>query len=140
MMLGNWSQHSFVDADDPANEYKNSITIINHKFNQRCWNDGYHISHHIRPSLHWTEHPNHLLDNKQEYADNGAIVFEGIEFGGVWFYLMKKDYEKLASHVVNINNMYESKEEIISILKHRTKKIPKTGLTMDSIRQNKQAA
>lgn len=140
MMLGNWAQHSFVDADDPANEYKNSITVINHKFNQRCWNDGYHISHHIKPSLHWTEHPAHLMENKQEYADNGAIVFEGIEFGGVWYYLMKKDYDKLASHVVNINNMYESDEEIIKILKQRTKKIPKTGLTMDSIRQNRQAA
>ncbi len=104
MMMGNWAQHSFIDASEPENEYKNSITCINHRFNQRCWNDGYHISHHIKPSLHWTEHPKHLLDNKDEYAKNKAIVFEGIEFGGVWFNLMKKDYEKLASHVVNINN------------------------------------
>mgnify|MGYP001161085410 FL=1 len=140
MMLGNWAQHSFIDSMDPANEYKNSITVINHKFNRRCWNDGYHISHHVKPALHWTDHPAHLLENKQVYADNEAIVFEGIEFGGIWLNLMKKNYQKLASHVVNINGMYKSEEEIIAILKARTKKIPKTGLTMDSIRKLNRAA
>ncbi|MCB9227177.1 MAG: fatty acid desaturase [Chitinophagales bacterium] len=131
MMLGNWSQHSFVDPEDPGNEYKNSITCVNHKFNQRCWNDGYHISHHVKPSLHWTDHPKHLTENKEVYAKNKAIVFEGIEFGGVWYYLMKKDYDKLASHVVNINNTFSSKEEIIALLKKRTQKIEPTGLTME---------
>jgi fatty acid desaturase len=140
MMLGNWAQHSFIDANDPANEYKSAITVINHKFNQRCWNDGYHISHHVKPSLHWTDHPAHLLDNKQVYADNGALVFEGIEFGGIWLNLMKKNYTKLASHVVNINNMYDSEEEIIAILKKRTKRIAPTGLTMDSVRAANKAA
>lgn len=140
MMLGNWAQHSFVDASDPANEYKSAITVINHKFNQRCWNDGYHISHHIKPALHWTEHPSHLLDNQQEYADNGALVFEGIEFGGIWLNLMKKDYKKLASHVVNIKGMYKNDDEIIAILRARTQKIEPRGLTMDSIRAANKAA
>lgn len=140
MMLGNWAQHSFVDKDEPENEYKSAITVINHQYNQRCWNDGYHISHHIKPSLHWTEHPNHLLNNKQEYADNGAIVFEGIEFGGVWLALMKKDYEKLASHVVNINGMYKNNDEIIAVLKKRTQKIEPTGLTMEKVRERQKAA
>ncbi len=140
MMLGNWAQHSFIDASDPANEYKSAITVINHRFNQRCWNDGYHISHHVKPSLHWTNHPAHLLENKQVYADNGALVFEGIEFGGIWYNLMKKDYDKLASHVVNINGMYNSLEEIIAILKERIKPIAPVGLTMDSIRAAKKVA
>lgn len=140
MMLGNWAQHSFVDADDPANEYKNSVTCINHKFNQRCWNDGYHISHHLKPSMHYTEHPQHLLDHKEEYAANKSIIFHGIEFGGIWLRLMKKDYQGLADYVVNINNTFESDEEIIALLKHRTKKIPKNGLTMDSLRAQQHVA
>ena len=56
-MMGNWTQHAFVDGEDPGNAYKNSITCINVKYNKKCWNDGYHISHHIRPAMHWTEHP-----------------------------------------------------------------------------------
>ena len=125
MMLGNWTQHAFVDKDDPGNPYKNSITCINVKYNHKCWNDGYHISHHIKPTLHWTEHPNHLLENLDEYAQNKAIVFDGIDFLKVWIYLLRHDYSKLADHVVNINNTFSSKEEIIAIMKSRVEKIPK---------------
>ncbi len=57
MMVGNWAQHAFIDAGDPSNHYKNSITCINTKYNHKCWNDGYHISHHVKPNMHWTEHP-----------------------------------------------------------------------------------
>jgi fatty acid desaturase len=123
MMLGNWAQHSFVCREDPGNEYKNSISCINNIYNQRCWNDGYHISHHVKPSLHWTEHPNHLKDNKDEYARNKALVFDELNFGSIWYYLMSKNYEKLADHVVNINNMFESKDEVIELLKFRTARI-----------------
>lgn len=126
MMLGNWAQHSFVCVEDPSNEYKNSITCVNAIYNHRCWNDGYHISHHVKPTLHWTEHPNHLLDNKEDYAKNKALVFDEMHFGLIWLLLMKKDYETLASHVVNINNTFSSKEEIIELLKARTQKIPES--------------
>jgi fatty acid desaturase len=132
MMLGNWAQHSFVCSKDPGNEYKNSITCINNIYNQRCWNDGYHISHHVKPSLHWTEHPIHLMNNKEDYAKNKALVFDGLNFGSVWYYLMSKNYEKLADHVVNINNTFQSKEEIISLLKERTQRIPESNSSIEN--------
>jgi fatty acid desaturase len=122
MMMGNWAQHSFVDPEDPANLYKNSITCINTPYNKKCWNDGYHISHHIKPAMHWTEHPNHLQENLSEYVENKALVFEGVEFLYVWTNLMGKRYERLASHLVNINGMFNSKEEAIRIMKSRTAK------------------
>jgi fatty acid desaturase len=122
-MLGNWSQHSFVDAEDPGNAYKNSGTCINHKYNHKCWNDGYHISHHILPHLHWTEHPQHLIDKSHEYAENKALVFENLDFLRIFLLLMAKNYDKLADHVVNINGTFESKEEIIALMKERTAKI-----------------
>ncbi len=122
-MLGNWSQHSFVDAEDPENPYKNSGTCINHKYNHKCWNDGYHISHHIFPHLHWTEHPNHLIKNHQEYAENKALVFEDLDFLRVFILLMQKKYDRLADHVVNFNGTFKSKEEIVELLKARTMKI-----------------
>jgi fatty acid desaturase len=127
MMLGNWTQHSFVDAEDPGNHYKNSITCVNVKYNKKCWNDGYHISHHIKPAMHWTEHPNHFKNNLKEYAENKALVFEGIDFLAIWFFLMRRNYDKLAKHVVNLEGMFASEEEAIELMKQRTQRIPKVS-------------
>ena len=52
MMAGNWGQHAFVDPDEPDNDFKSSITCINTRYNRRCFNDGYHIIHHLKPSIH----------------------------------------------------------------------------------------
>lgn len=123
MMLGNWAQHSFVCASDPGNEYKNSITCINTNYNHKCWNDGYHISHHEKPTLHWTEHPIHFQQNIDRYAANDAIVFDGIHFLHVWFYLMLKRYDLLAKSFVNIGNRFGSDADVIHFLQQRTKKI-----------------
>ncbi|MBO9729334.1 MAG: fatty acid desaturase [Chitinophaga sp.] len=123
MMVGNWAQHAFIDATDPENSYKNSITCINTKYNHKCWNDGYHISHHIKPSMHWTEHPVYFTKTLDEYISNDAIVFEHIHFLHVWAYLMGKRYDLLAKHFVNIGERFQTDAEIISFLKQRTRKI-----------------
>lgn len=125
MMVGNFTQHAFLDGQDPGNNYTNSVSCVNTKYNVKCWNDGYHISHHIRPSMHYTQHPEHFRSNLEEYAEQKALVFEGIHFLHIFFYLMKKDYEKLADHLVNINGMFASREEAIALMKYRTQKWPK---------------
>jgi len=122
MMLGNWTQHSFIDPKDPGNLYKNSITCINVKYNHKCWNDGYHISHHIKPAMHWTLHPEHLQSNLEEYQKNEALIFDRLDFLQVWFLLMRRNYKKLANHLVNINGMFSSEDEAIQVLKKRTTK------------------
>lgn len=119
MMLGNWTQHSFICQDDPGNAYKNSITCINVKYNHLCWNDGYHISHHLRPGMHWTQHPAYFLETLDLYAKNKAIVFQGIDFLQVFILLMRGKYETLAQYAVNINNTFASDEEFIEHMKSR---------------------
>lgn len=122
-MLGNWAQHAFVCADDPGNAYRNSITCINTKYNHKCWNDGYHISHHLKPSMHWTDHPHYFLKTIAEYEKNDAIVFDGIHFLHVFVYLMFKRYDLLARHFVNLGDRYASDEEVMAFLKMRTRRI-----------------
>ncbi|PUZ27702.1 Fatty acid desaturase [Chitinophaga costaii] len=124
MMLGNWAQHAFINPATPENPYTNSITCINTKYNHKCWNDGYHISHHIKPSMHWTEHPVYFKKTLQEYIDNDAIIFDGIHFLHVFAWLMRKRYDLLARHFVNLNNRFESDEAVIIFLRERTRKIP----------------
>jgi hypothetical protein len=122
-MMGNWAQHAFIDPADPANDYKNSITCINTKYNHKCWNDGYHISHHEKQSMHWTEHPEYFSKTLDKYIENQAIVFEGIHFLHVFIYLMGKRYDLLARHYVNLDNRFETDEEVMALLQSRTQKI-----------------
>lgn len=123
MMLGNWTQHAFVDGKEPDNLYKSSVNCINTKYNHVCWNDGYHIIHHLRPGLHYTEMPGEFLKRKDEFAANKAIVFDGIHYLHIFTYLLTKRYDKLADNLVNINNSYGSKEDVMLLLRERTRKI-----------------
>jgi len=74
MMSGNWAQHAFIDPADPMDDYKSAITCINTIYNRRCFNDGYHISHHLNPRRHWMDHPQHLLTNERTFFTQKAIV------------------------------------------------------------------
>ena len=120
MMAGNWGQHAFVDQNDPGNSYKSAITCVNHRYNQRCFNDGYHISHHLSATRHWTEHPDELRQNADKYAANDAVVFKDIDFLGVWMLLMVRNYAKLADHFVELRETPRTKDQIVAFLKSRT--------------------
>lgn len=119
MMLGNWAQHAFVNLDDLED---NTINCINTKYNQMCWNDGYHAIHHVRPAMHYTDIPGEFLKTKDELAQKKVLVFDGIHYLHIFLWLMTKRYDKLADNLVNINNMFGSKEEAIALMKERTKK------------------
>ncbi|MFN4314265.1 MAG: fatty acid desaturase family protein [Chitinophagaceae bacterium] len=121
MMLGNWAQHAFVDPNNPD---ENTINCINTKYNQTCWNDGYHAVHHIRPALHYTEIPVEFMKNKDVFAERKILVFDGIHYLHIFLWLMTKRYDKLADNLVNINNMFSSREEAIALMKERTRKMP----------------
>jgi len=122
-MMGNWAQHSFIDAADPGNPFKNSITCINTPYNHKCWNDGYHISHHQKQTMHWTEHPVFFRKTLQQYEEHEAVVFDGIHFLHVFIWLMGKRYDLLARHFVNIGGRFGSDEEVIAFLKSRVQRI-----------------
>ncbi|MBI2376912.1 MAG: fatty acid desaturase [Deltaproteobacteria bacterium] len=120
MMAGNWGQHAFVKESDPGNAYLNSITCINTRYNRRCFNDGYHILHHIRPRTHYTEYPFEFEDHRGEYGSADAIVFEGIDFFQVWLYLMLGRWNWLAKCFVRLPGAPERTDaEVIELLRSR---------------------
>lgn len=123
MMAGNWAQHAFVDPDEPNNDRKSSIVCINTRYNRRCFNDGYHIGHHEKPNLHWTEMPADFLRKRDRYVEDDAIVFDGIDYFQVWLYLMRKRYDLLARHFVELREEARSEREIVALLRHRTQPI-----------------
>jgi fatty acid desaturase len=121
-LFGNWAQHAFIDPVDPGNSYKNSITCINSPYNWQCWNDGYHISHHLKQNLHWTEHPAYFRDTITNYSANNAVVFDEIDFVKISFYLFIKRYDILAKYFVNIGDRFTSDKEIMIFLKERVQR------------------
>jgi fatty acid desaturase len=121
MMAGNWGQHAFIDETRPDNSYVNSITCINSRYNRRAFNDGYHIAHHLFPRMHWTELPRELVEHKESYVAEGAIVFEGIDFFLVWGALMLKQYGWLARCYVQLDGSTPDHAKIAELLRSRTK-------------------
>jgi fatty acid desaturase len=124
MMAGNWGQHAFVSPDDPGNDYVNSITCINTRYNRRAFNDGYHIGHHVKPTRHWTEMPGDFERNRAEYARQGALVFEGIDFFQVWALLMLHRYEALAARLVPLADQPLDRAQVVALLRERTRRFP----------------
>lgn len=125
MMAGNWAQHAFIDPRDPNNPYWNSITCINTRYNRRCFNDGYHIHHHVKARTHWSEMPAEFQQNRAVYGQHDAVVFDGIDFFQVWLLLMGGRWQRLAKHFVALPGAPErTEDEIIRFLKSRTQPLP----------------
>ncbi|MFO0321540.1 MAG: fatty acid desaturase family protein [Bacteroidota bacterium] len=123
MMAGNWGQHAFIDKNNPKNNYTNSINCINVRYNHTCFNDGYHIVHHLKPAMHWLDLPGEFINNTDKYVTQNSIIFQGIDFFQVWFFLMTKQYQTLAKKLVVVNPEITSIEKAIDLLKERTRKI-----------------
>lgn len=123
MMCGNWAQHAFVDGAAPDNVFRNTITCVNTLYNRRCFNDGYHIGHHLRPNRHWTEMPEDFLRNRPDYAREQAIVFEGLDYFMIWACLMTKRYGVLARHYVHLDGPRPDEPAIVAMLQQRTQRI-----------------
>jgi fatty acid desaturase len=126
-MAGNWVQHTFICPEQPGNEFRNSITVINVKFNHKCWNDGYHISHHLEPMLHWTEHPRYFREHLAEFGRNKAVVFDGLNYMDVFVLLLRDRYDLLAERFVDVGNNFQNDEEVIAFLRSRVVPIPFTA-------------
>ena len=122
MMAGNWAQHAFVDLADGGNPYRNSITCINTRYNRRCFNDGYHIHHHVKARCHWSELPEEFETNKEEYGRQDAVVFEGVDFFQVWMLLMAQRWTTLAKHFVQLPGApVRDQAAVIAFLQQRSR-------------------
>jgi fatty acid desaturase len=129
MMMGNWAQHAFIQAESPADPYSSSITCINSRYNRRCFNDGYHIGHHLKARAHWTELPVEFENNLEQYGRQGAVVFDGLDFFLVWVLLMTGNWNRLAKAYVQLPGAPErSAEQIVALLKERVRPVRMSAL------------
>ena len=124
LMFGNWSQHIFVDPKDPRNDFKLTYTCVNSSENQKTFDDGYHVTHHIDSKLHWTKFARHFMrkENLEKYAKEDAFVFEGVHFFDVGLrILILRDLDYLAERYVVLPGQRKkrNKKEIVKEMKKR---------------------
>jgi len=126
LMLGNWSQHVFVsptlhqmDMKRRHVNYHLTYNIVDAPFNQKTFNDGYHIEHHIHSRRHWSEMPAHSLAAINEYANEDAIVFKNLDFIAVGVLIFCRAYKILARNFVDVRSTKRSDAEIEALLRSR---------------------
>ena len=125
LMFGNWSQHIFVCPDDPRNDYKSTYTCINSFENQKTFDDGYHVQHHVDSRMHWSTFASNFSrkETLEKHAKEDALVFEGVHFFDVGLCVMLGKLDYLAERYVFYGQKKRTKEEIVMELKRRLEPI-----------------
>ena len=122
-MLGNFSQHIFVDPRDPKSNYGLATNHLNAPFNMLTFNDGYHITHHVNSRIHWTEMPLHFIEHIDKYEEGDAIVLHGVNFEEVSFAVWGGKLPDLADKIVQLREVKRTKAERVEMLQERLKPI-----------------
>jgi fatty acid desaturase len=110
-----WVQHAFYDSEQP-DYFAHTVTVLD-KVN--FMNEGYHLCHHHRAGLHWTEMPVHLERIRDRMRECGSLVFRDLDFMGLFLELtLLRRMDVLAEKLVPWEPM--NHEQRLALLAKRT--------------------
>ena len=77
MAITSWVQHAFCDPEHPDDYFACTVTVFDEV---NFMNEGYHLCHHDRSSLHWSELPAHQELIRDKMKESGSVVFRDLDF------------------------------------------------------------
>ena len=117
MALTAWVQHAFCDPEHPEDYFANTVTVLDEL---NFMNEGYHLCHHHRAGLHWTEMPVHMEQIRDKMSQSGSVVFRDLDVMQLFFELtVLRRMNVLADKLVPWQPM--THEEKLALLEKRTK-------------------
>ena len=117
MAITSWVQHAFCDPERPENYFACTVTVFD---DVNFMNEGYHLCHHHRSSLHWTEMPAHLERIRDKMKQSGSLVFRDLDFMKLFVELtLLRRMDVLAEKLVPWQPM--NHEQRVALLAKRTK-------------------